>query len=310
MSQPTEVVTLAIPYLRIVILWHHPPPWCSQTFRQFAEGMHKTHGHGDRHCPATCQHRAQLYTHLRQIRFPRDGFEQFPLIFWVIMGIWMMLCCILLQTFHGLAQASHLVTTRNSLTKMLHWFTGRNSSSNGAFGFSAGDDGLDRHHSVGCTPDRHQSRYHQLHDHQRTGRCSSCHVARMLGQRDIQTMRRVGFVHVIDAVCRIVSMSCAGRACCSLLASERCRCSTIQDRSRTAMAASRSWSLPGSSRWAMAYRVVCAGALRGLKDVKSSVVLIFVAYWVIAHAAGLWLAFHLRLWRQQESGSDYWLAWR
>jgi MATE family multidrug resistance protein len=40
-------------------------------------------------------------------------------------------------------------------------------------------------------------------------------------------------------------------------------------------------------------QVVCAGALRGLQDVKVPSLLIFVAYWVVALPVGYVLAFSL-----------------
>jgi MATE family multidrug resistance protein len=40
-------------------------------------------------------------------------------------------------------------------------------------------------------------------------------------------------------------------------------------------------------------QVVCAGALRGLQDVKVPSLLIFVAYWIIALPLGYWFAFPL-----------------
>ena len=40
-------------------------------------------------------------------------------------------------------------------------------------------------------------------------------------------------------------------------------------------------------------QVVCAGALRGLQDVKIPTLLIFVAYWVIALPAGYFMAFKM-----------------
>jgi MATE family multidrug resistance protein len=42
-------------------------------------------------------------------------------------------------------------------------------------------------------------------------------------------------------------------------------------------------------------QVVCAGALRGLQDVKVPSLLIFVAYWIIALPIGYALAFHFGL---------------
>jgi MATE family multidrug resistance protein len=40
-------------------------------------------------------------------------------------------------------------------------------------------------------------------------------------------------------------------------------------------------------------QVVCAGALRGMQDVKIPSLLIFVAYWIIGLPLGYWLAFGL-----------------
>jgi MATE family multidrug resistance protein len=40
-------------------------------------------------------------------------------------------------------------------------------------------------------------------------------------------------------------------------------------------------------------QVVCAGALRGLQDVKIPSLMIFVAYWVISLPLGYWLGFTL-----------------
>ena len=42
-------------------------------------------------------------------------------------------------------------------------------------------------------------------------------------------------------------------------------------------------------------QVVCAGALRGLQDVKVPSVFIFISYWIIGLPLGYWLGFHTRL---------------
>ena len=42
-------------------------------------------------------------------------------------------------------------------------------------------------------------------------------------------------------------------------------------------------------------QVVCAGALRGLHDVKVPSIFIFISYWVIGLPMGYWLGFHTSL---------------
>jgi multidrug resistance protein, MATE family len=121
------------------------------------------------------------------------------------------------------------------------------------------------------------------------GAAATIRVAHFLGQHDIKTMRRVGFV--------MIAMAAFIMALWAVLFITGKRFLPelyIQDEAVLAMAAPL-MIIAGFFQMSDGMQVVCAGALRGLKDVKVPSVLIFVAYWVIALPLGYWFAFPLNM---------------
>ena len=294
MSQPTEVVTLAIPYLRIVIL-SIIPTMMFQTFRQFAEGMHKTRMAMVIVIVSNLINIALNYILIYgKFGFPEMGLNGAglaTLIARVVMGIWMMLYVYYSKHFTSYRAGFRIGHySKQLINKMLHIGLPAGTQfifEAGAFGFSAVMMGW-----IGTTA----LAAHQIAINLATisymttsglGAAATIRVAHFLGQRDIQTMRRVGFVMIgmaafVMAVWGVLFI--VGKRALPLL--------YIQDEAVLAMAAPL-MIIAGFFQMSDGMQVVCAGALRGLKDVKVPSVLIFVAYWVIALPLGYWLAFHL-----------------
>jgi MATE family multidrug resistance protein len=119
------------------------------------------------------------------------------------------------------------------------------------------------------------------------GAAATIRVAHFLGQRDIPTLRRVAFLMIAMAAAIMAAWAIlfiAGKHFLPEL--------YIRDAAVLQMAAPL-MIIAGFFQLSDGMQVVCAGALRGLQDVKVPSVLIFIAYWVIALPLGYWFAFPL-----------------
>jgi MATE family multidrug resistance protein len=294
MSQPTEVVTLAIPYLKIVAI-SIIPTMMFQTFRQFAEGLHKTRMAMVIVIVSNLINIALNYVLIYgKFGFPEMGLNGAglaTLIARVVMGAWMALYVFYGKYFTAYREGFRIGHYSKQLTnKMLHIGLPAGTQfifEAGAFGFSAVMMGW-----IGTTA----LAAHQIAINLATisymttsglGAAATIRVAHFLGQGDIKTMRRVGFVMIgmaafIMALWAVLFIT--GKRFLPLL--------YIQDEAVLAMAAPL-MIIGGFFQMSDGMQVVCAGALRGLKDVKVPSILIFVAYWIIALPLGYWFAFPL-----------------
>ena len=110
-------------------------------------------------------------------------------------------------------------------------------------------------------------------------------VSHELGKADYHTLRRVAFLLLKMA---LVFMSLW--AMLFLLGRNILPSLYIRDEAVISVA-SPLLIIAGLFQLSDGAQVVCAGALRGLHDVKIPSLLIFVAYWVIGLPLGYWLAF-------------------
>ena len=294
MSQPPEVVTLAIPYLRIVVL-SIIPTMLFQTFRQFAEGLHKTRMAMVIVIVSNLINIALNYVLIYgKLGFPEMGLNGAglaTLIARIVMGLWMAAYVFYGASFRQYRGGFNMGGySKQLINKLLHIGVPAGTQfifEAGAFGFSAVMMGW-----IGTTA----LAAHQIAINLATisymttsglGAAATIRVAHFLGQDDFKTMRRVGFVMIAMAACIMALWAIlfiAGKRFLPLL--------YIQDETVLAMAAPL-MIIAGFFQMSDGMQVVCAGALRGLKDVKVPSLLIFVAYWIIALPLGYWLAFPL-----------------
>ena len=343
MSQPPEVVALAIPYLKIIAL-AIIPTMMFQTFRQFAEGLHRTRMAMVIVISSNVLNIALNYVLIYgKFGFPELGLNGAgiaTLIARIVMGVWMAVYVYYGKYFQeyragfpkwwraifrasavkantlppdprrGDASAQQYTLHRperaevptsgvrgsgggyskSLIKKMLHIGVPAGTQflfEAGAFGFSAVMMGW-----IGTTA----LAAHQIAINLATisymttsglGAAATIRVAHFLGQKDIHTMRRVGFVMIAMAAFIMflwAILFIAGKRFLPEL--------YISDEAVLAMAAPL-MIIAGFFQLSDGMQVVCAGALRGLQDVKVPSLLIFVAYWVIALPMGYWLAFPL-----------------
>ena len=292
MSQPPEVVLLAIPYLRIVAL-SIIPTMLFQTFRQFAEGLHKTRMAMVIVIVSNLINIALNYVLIYgKFGFPEMGLNGAglaTLIARIIMGVWMAAYIYYGKYFTAYRAGFRIGQySKQLINKILHIGIPAGSQflfEAGAFGFSAVMMGW-----IGTTA----LAAHQIAINLATisymttsglGAAATIRVAHFLGQADFRTMRRVAFVMIVMAALIMALWAVlfiTGKRFLPLL--------YIQDEAVLALAAPL-MIIAGFFQLSDGMQVVCAGVLRGLKDVKIPSVLIFVAYWVIALPLGYWLAF-------------------
>jgi MATE family multidrug resistance protein len=296
MAQPPEVVILAIPYLKIVGL-SIIPTMLFQTFRQFAEGLHKTRMAMVIVISSNLLNILLNYVLIYGVwGFPEMGLNGAglaTLIARIVMGVWMALYIYYAKPFREYRAGFSLGGySKQLINKMLHIGVPAGTQfifEAGAFGFSAVMMGW-----IGTTA----LAAHQIAINLATisymttsglGAAATIRVAHFLGQGEIKTMRRVGFV--------MIAMAAFIMALWAVLFITGKRFLPelyIQDEAVLAMAAPL-MIIAGFFQLSDGMQVVCAGALRGLQDVKVPSVLIFVAYWVIALPLGYWFAFPLNM---------------
>jgi MATE family multidrug resistance protein len=296
MGQPTEVVTLAIPYLSIVAV-SIIPTMIFQTYRQFAEGLQST-----RIAMVIVIGSNLLNIILNYLLiFGKYGFPEMglngagwaTLISRVVMGLSMMMYVYYGKKFivyrPGFSLGHY---SRKLISKMLHLGLPAGSQfifEAGAFGFSAIMMGW-----LGTTA----LAAHQIAINLATisymttsglGAAATIRVGNFMGQRDQENLRASGITMIIMAIIIMAAWALLfifGRYFLPAL--------YIEDDAVIQLTSSL-LIIAAFFQLSDGIQVVTAGALRGLQDVKVPSMLIFVAYWIIALPVGYLLAFPLNL---------------
>ena len=295
MGQPHEVVSLGIPYLKIVSL-SIIPTMIFQTFRQFAEGLHRTRMAMVIVIVSNLINIALNYVLIYgKFGAPEMGLYGAglaTLIARMVMGIWMG-AYVYYGKYFQKYHAAFKLPLRGSwslINKMLHIGIPTGTQflfEGGAFGLSAVMMGW-----IGTTA----LAAHQIAINLATisymttsglGAAATIRVAHFLGQRDIPTLRRVAFLMIAMA-----AVIMAAWAILFIVGKNFLPELYIRDEAVLKIAAPL-MIIAGFFQLSDGMQVVCAGALRGLQDVKIPSLLIFVAYWIIALPLGYWLSFSL-----------------
>ena len=296
MGQPEDVVALGIPYLSIIGV-SIIPTMIFQTYRQFAEGLEKT-----RMAMIIVVGSNLLNIALNYILiFGKHGFPEMglngagwaTLISRVVMAISMMLYVYYGKRFIAFRKGFSFGSYSKSLiSKMLHIGLPAGSQfifEAGAFGFSALMMGW-----LGTTA----LAAHQIAINLATisymttsglGAAATIRVGNFLGQRDKRKLQDSAFTMIWMAVALMAAWALLFIFGRHLLPSLYIEDAAVIELTAALLIIAAFFQLSDG------IQVVCAGALRGLQDVKVPSILIFVAYWVIALPLGYWLAFPLGL---------------
>lgn len=293
-GQPQEVVELAVPYL-LIVTYSFIPTMIFQTFRQFAEGLHRTRMAMVIMIVSNLVNIVLNYVLIYGIWiFPEMGLVGAgwaTFIARVLMAVWMTLYVYYGKRFTRYRSGFSLGNYSRSLfNRMLH--IGLPSGAQfifeaAAFGFSAIMMGW-----IGAT----SLAAHQIAINLATvsymttsglGAAATIRVGTFFGSGDGQGIRRAGFTLIGIAIFIMALWGIAfivGRHWLPTL--------YIRD-PQVLVAVVPLMVIAGFFQLSDGMQVVCAGALRGLQDVKVPSLLIFVAYWIIALPLGYWLAFPL-----------------
>jgi multidrug resistance protein, MATE family len=296
MNQPEEVVALAVPYLSIITL-SILPTMVFQTYRQFAEGLHDT-----RMAMVIVVASNLLNVLLNYLLiFGKLGFPELglngagwaTLISRVVMGASMFAYVYFHPTFIPYRAGFSLRGySKKLISKMLHIGIPAGSQfvfEAGAFGFSAIMMGW-----LGTTA----LAAHQIAINLATisymttsglASAAAIRVGHYLGTRNLRQARRAAYTLLGMALLLMIAWAMLFIAGNYFLPSLY-----IQDASVISVAASL-LIVAGFFQLSDGMQVVCAGALRGLQDVKVPSLLIFIAYWIIALPLGYYFTFHLNL---------------
>lgn len=296
MGQPEDVVAMGIPYLSIIGV-SIIPTMIFQTYRQFAEGLEKT-----RMAMIIVVGSNLLNIALNYILiFGKYGFPEMglngagwaTLISRVVMAISMMLYVYYGKRFIAFRKGFSFGSYSKSLiSKMLHIGLPAGSQfifEAGAFGFSALMMGW-----LGTTA----LAAHQIAINLATisymttsglGAAATIRVGNFLGQRDKRKLQDSAFTMIWMAVALMAAWALLFIFGRHLLPSLYIEDIAVIELTAALLIIAAFFQLSDG------IQVVCAGALRGLQDVKVPSILIFVAYWVIALPLGYWLAFPLGL---------------
>ncbi|MFZ5999349.1 MAG: MATE family efflux transporter, partial [Bacteroidota bacterium] len=296
MGQPADVVTLAVPYLTIVGA-SLIPTMIFQTYRQFAEGLEHTRVAMIVVIGANLLNIVLNYV----LIFGKFGFPELglngagwaTLISKIVMAICMMLYVYMGQHFRDFRKGFSWGSYSTSLfKKMLHIGVPAGSQfifEAGAFSFSALMMGW-----IGTTA----LAAHQIAINLATisymttsglAAAATIRVGVFLGQKDKLNLRASAYTLIIMAIVVMTLWALLfifGRYYLPTL--------YINDPAVIEMAAGL-LIIAAFFQLSDGIQVVCAGALRGLQDVKVPSFLIFVAYWIIALPIGYWLAFPLNM---------------
>lgn len=296
MNQPVDVVMLAVPYLSIVAI-SIIPTMIFQTYRQFAEGLHSTRMAMIIVVGSNLLNILLNYLLIfGKLGFPEMGLNGAgwaTLISRTVMGAGMMLYIYYGEKFrHFRAGFSFGNYSKSLINRMLHIGLPAGSQfifEAGAFGFSAimmgwfGTTALAAHQIALNLATISYMTTSGL------GAAAAIRVGNYLGKKDQSQLRRAGFTLIIMA---LVIMFLWG----ILFLTGRFFLPSLYINDLEVITVTASLLIIGGFfQLSDGLQVVCAGALRGIQDVKIPSLLIFVAYWVIALPLGYWLAFPMQL---------------
>ena len=291
-SQPAEVVELAIPYL-LIITYSLIPTMIFQTFRQFAEGLERTRMAMVIMITSNVINIGLNYLLIYGIWiFPEMGLAGAgwaTFISRVVMAVWMVLYVYYGKRFTSYRDGFKLGNYSRALfSRMLHIGLPAGAQfifEAAAFGFSAIMMGW-----LGATT----LAAHQIAINLATvsymttsglGAAATIRIGIFFGRRDPVAIQRAGFT-LIGLAVFIMLLWGVG-----FVVGKNFLPSLYIDDPGVLAAAVPLMVIAGFFQLSDGMQVVCAGALRGLQDVKIPSVMIFVAYWVIALPLGYWLAF-------------------
>jgi len=294
MNQPEDVVELALPYLSIIAV-SIIPTMIFQTYRQFAEGLHST-----RMAMIIVISSNLLNVLLNYLLiFGKLGFPELGLIGagWatlisrIAMAVGMLLYVYYGEKFtlfrSGFSFGNY---SRALINKMLHIGIPAGTQfilEAGAFGFSALMMGW-----MGTTA----LAAHQIAINLATisymttsglAAAATIRVGHFLGQRDFNSMRTAAFT--------LIGMAMAVMTAWALLfIFGRNFLPTLYIADVDVIALTSTLLIVAAFfQLSDGMQVVCAGALRGLQDVKIPTFFIFIAYWIIGLPLGYWLGFKM-----------------
>jgi len=291
-DQPADVVELAIPYL-LIITYSIIPTLIFQTFRQFAEGLERTRM--AMVIMITCNLINILLNYLLIYGiwiFPEMGLAGAgwaTFIARVVMAVWMALYVYNGKRFRQYRSGFRFgAYSRSLISRMLH--IGLPSGAQfifeaAAFGFS----GIMMGWLGATTLAAHQIAINLATVSYMTtsglGAAATIRVGIFFGRRDAVAVHRAGFTLIGLAVFIMLLWGVA------FIAGRHFLPSLYIDDAAVLAAAVPLMVIAGFFQLSDGMQVVCAGALRGLQDVKIPSIMILVAYWVIALPLGYWLAF-------------------
>ncbi|MBY0435451.1 MAG: MATE family efflux transporter [Cyclobacteriaceae bacterium] len=295
-DQPEEVVTLAIPYL-LIVTSSIIPTLIFQTFRQFAEGLQQTRMAMVVMIVSNLVNIGLNYVLIYGIGiFPEMGLNGAgwaTFISRVVMAVWMGLYVFYGKRFSayraGIAFGNY---SKSLINRMLHIGLPAGAQfifEAAAFGFSAIMMGW-----IGTVP----LAAHQIAINLATvsymttsglGAAATIRVGIFFGKREVSGVRVAGFT-----LMGLATLIMAAWGVLFIFGREFLPSLYIDDMDVIATAAPL-MIIAGFFQLSDGMQVVCAGALRGLQDVKVPSLLIFVAYWIIALPIGYTLAFTFKL---------------
>lgn len=291
-GQPTDVVELAIPYLLIITLSIFPT-MVFQSFRQFAEGLHRTRMAMVIMIAGNLLNVGLNYVLIYGIWiFPElglNGAGWATLIARIVMAAWMAAYVYYGRWFTAYRDGFRMGDySRDLINRMLHIGIPAGAQfifEAAAFGFSAVMMGWLSANTLAA---------HQIAINLATvsymttsglGAAATIRVGTFLGQRDGLAVRRAGFTLIGLAVLVMLLWAVA------FITGNHFLPGLYIDDAAVLSIAAPLMVIAGFFQLSDGMQVVCAGALRGLQDVKVPSLLIFVAYWVLALPIGYLLAF-------------------
>jgi MATE family multidrug resistance protein len=296
MNQPVDAVVLAIPYLSIIAL-SIIPTMIFQTYRQFGEGLHST-----RMAMVIVVGSNLLNIVLNYLLiFGKYGFPAMglngagwaTLISRIVMGAGMMAYIYYGEKFSQYREGFTIGSySKKLINRMLHIGIPAGTQfifEAGAFGFSAlmmgwfGTNALAAHQiAINLATISYMTT-------SGLGAAATIRVGNFLGKKDILQLRRAGFTLIAMGLMLMTAWAIL------FIAGKEFLPSLYIDNPEVISLTASLLIIAGFFQLSDGLQVVCAGALRGLQDVKVPTVLIFAAYWVIALPLGYWLAFPLKL---------------
>ncbi len=293
-GQPADVATLAIPYM-LIITYSIIPTMIFQSFRQFAEGLQRTRMAMVIMIVSNLLNVVLNYLLIYGIWiFPEMGLAGAgwaTFIARVVMAIWMAAYVYYGKRFASYRAGFSLGGYSGALfNRMLHIGLPTGAQfifEAAAFGFSAIMMGW-----LGAA----NLAAHQIALNLATisymttsglGAAATIRVGIFFGMRDAVAMRRAGFTLMGMAVLIMLWWAIA------FISGRHLLPRVYIDDPAVLAAAVPLMIIAGFFQLSDGMQVVCAGALRGIQDVKIPSLLIFVAYWVIALPLGYIFAFPL-----------------